>query len=342
MILEFIVLVLTVALFLYAFLAGADFGAGILQLLPIGISRDKKTSFIGKAMGPVWEANHIWLILALVISFNAFPDIFWFISEYFHFPLGALVIGIIFRGASFTFLHYDPIKDKSEKVYHWIFGLSSIWCTMWLGIIVGSVMLGNFSLEDSEIYPRYFEHWLNPFAILMGIFITNLMMFNASLFLYLEAKEDKHQWLKVTGRVLLLTIISGAIVHISLYLQNANRWMLFFSNGISLALILLSFFLLFPQYYFIKGNYRKSSRFLAGAQLLAIMAAGFAPLYPKVILFRNNSFFDIYSKAAEPEVLRLLAIALAVGCVFILPSYFYLLKIFKTQEQKLERDVEEV
>lgn len=336
---EFIILVLGIALFLYAFLAGADFGAGIIQLLPFGVAQDKKTSFIGKAMGPVWEANHIWLILALVISFNAFPDIFWFISEFFHFPLGALVIGIIFRGASFTFLHYDPIRDKSERVYHWIFGLSSIWCTMWVGIIVGAVMLGNFSLEDMDIYSRYFAHWLNPFALMMGAFITLLMMFNASLFLYLEAKEDKEQWLRLTQKILALTIVSGFFVHILFYFQNEERWQLFFLNPFSLGLIAASFCLLFPQYYFIKHNYRKSSRSLAGAQLLAIIGAGFIPLYPKVILFRDKSYFDIYSRAAEPEVLRYLVIALAFGCLIILPSYFYLLKIFKTQNEKLERDV---
>ena len=69
---EFIILITAIAVFLYAFLAGADFGAGILQILPIGIDRKEKTTLIGKAMGPVWESNHIWLILVIVISFNAF------------------------------------------------------------------------------------------------------------------------------------------------------------------------------------------------------------------------------------------------------------------------------
>ncbi|HXH76205.1 MAG TPA: cytochrome d ubiquinol oxidase subunit II [Bacteriovoracaceae bacterium] len=328
--LEFIILVMTLALFLYAFLAGADFGAGILQLLPLGISREERSEFIGLAMGPVWEANHIWLILALVISFNGFPEIFWFISEFFHFPLGALVIGIIFRGASFTFMHYDPIQDKSEKYYHWIFGLSSIWCTMWVGIIIGDLMLGNFALTDTDMYDRYFSHWLNPFAFMMGIFITTMMMFNASLFLYLEAKDNREQWLKVTTRVLVLMIVSGFITHVFFYLQNPDRWKIFFYNPLSIGLIVLSFFLLFPQYQLIRLGYRKLSRMLAGAQLMAIMAAGFVPLYPKVILFRDNSFYDLSAMAAPEPVLRMLTIALATGCVLILPGYFYLLRIFKS------------
>lgn len=327
---EFIILVMTIALFLYAFLAGADFGAGIIQLLPLGISREKRSYFIGKAMGPVWEANHIWLILALVISFNGFPQIFWFISEFLHFPMGALAVGIIFRGASFTFMHYDPIKDKSEKYYHWIFGLSSLWCTMWIGIIIGDLMLGEFALGDSDLYVRYFAHWLNPFVMMMGLCITSIMMFNASLFLYLEAKEDRQKWLKLTTKIFFFMILCGLFAHVTFYLQSPGRWKIFFLNPLSLGLILLSFLLLFPQYHAIKWGQKKRSRFLAGVQLFAVIAAGFAPLYPNVILMRDGVSYDFYSAAAEPAVLNMLTWALLVGCLLILPSYFYLLKIFKS------------
>lgn len=325
---EFIVIILAIALFLYAFLAGADFGAGILQLLPIG-KREERSEFIGKAMGPVWEANHIWLILALVITFNAFPNIFWFLSEWFHFPLGAVAIGIIFRGASFTFMHYDPITDKTQKFYHWIFGLSSIWCTMWLGIVIGSLMLGDFSLNDLGIFERYFEHWLNPFCLSMGFFITMLMIFNASLFLLAEAREDRKLWKKVSISIFAILVFSGLVTH-GLFLYFAfDRWKLFFHNWVSITFIVLSFLLLFPQLYTIEKNLRNPSRVIAGAQLLCIMLAGFAPLYPRIILFRDLTSYTVYGTAAEPAVLKYLAYALAFGCLLILPGYAFLMKIFK-------------
>lgn len=327
---EFIVFVLAIALFLYAFLAGADFGAGILQLLPIG-SREERSEFIGKAMGPVWEANHIWLILALVITFNAFPDIFWFLSEWFHFPFGALVVGIIFRGASFTFMHYDPIIDKSQKVYHWIFGLSSLWCTMWLGIIIGSLMLGHFSLTDEDIFKRYFNHWLNPFSFSMGLFITVLMVFNASLFLLAEAKADKKIWQQSTIKVFALLITTGLLTHGLFIYVDYDRWKIFFNNTLSVIFILLSFLLLFPQLYSIQKNLKNRSRIVAGAQLMCIMLAGFLPLYPKIILFQDLSAFTVSGAAAEAAVLKYLVYALAIGCMLILPGYAYLMKIFKAR-----------
>lgn len=328
---EFIMIVLTIALFLYAFLAGADFGAGIIEILPSKIPNEEKTKFIGNAMGPVWEANHIWLILALVITFSAFPTIFWFISEWFHFPLGALVIGIIFRGASFTFLHYDPIIDGSQKVYRWIFGLSSIWCTVWIGIIIGSLMLGDFSLTDTDIFHRYFKHWLNPFALSMALFITLLMMFNASLFLLAESNENRDKWRKLTIKIFALLFLSGLIVH-GVFLTTApERWKIFFMNPISIGLILLSFVLLFPLYHSIERKSRNTSRVIAGAQLICIICAGFVPLFPEVILFRDLSSINIYEAAAGEAVLRSICIALGFGAALILPGYFFLMKIFKSR-----------
>ncbi|MFP5386556.1 MAG: cytochrome d ubiquinol oxidase subunit II [Bacteriovoracia bacterium] len=331
---EFIVIVLGVALFLYAFLAGADFGAGIIEILPTKVHSKEKMKFIGKAMGPVWEANHIWLILALVIVFNAFPDIFWFFAEWFHYPLGALAIGIIFRGASFSFLHYDPIIDKSQTYYHWIFGLSSLWCALWLGIMTGSLMLGNFLLTDTGIYERYFGHWLNPFALSMGVFVTLLMMFNASLFLSAESEEKKVEWQVLTRKILSFLIVSGLLVHVSFYLTSPERWKVFFLNPFSIGLILLSFLLLYPQFYTIGKQRPHSSRIIAGAQLLCIMGAGFIPLYPNILVFRDLTSLSVYTAAAERPVLRLLIIALIFGLFMILPPYIYMMKIFKTKKMR--------
>lgn len=329
---EFVILVWGLSLFLYALLAGADFGAGIIELFPIGVPKEERSHLIGKAMGPVWEANHIWLILALVITFNGFPDIFWFLSEYFHFPLGALAMGIIFRGASFTFMHYDPIKDGSQKFYHWIFGLSSIWCSVWIGIIIGSLMLGDFALTDTGTYERYFAHWLNPFALSMGIFITILMMFNASLFLYLETTDNKTKWRRLTIHILLAMIVTGLVTHGIFYTYNPERWKLFFLNHYSLMFIVVSFLLLFPQYYFIQKEMKNSSRIIAGAQVMLIMGAGFFPLFPYVVLFRDGTGLDLYVTQAQPAVIRMMVIALAAGVVLIIPGYLYLMKIFKSEK----------
>src|SRR3990167_4182924 len=108
---------LGLSLFLYSLLGGADFGAGVLELFLPKDNREKYRNLISKAMGPVWEANHIWLIILIVILFNGFPKAYAEISIYFHIPLTLMLVGIIFRGCAFTFRTYDAVKDNSREIY---------------------------------------------------------------------------------------------------------------------------------------------------------------------------------------------------------------------------------
>src|SRR5690606_26980498 len=107
---------------------------------------------------------------------------------------------------------------------------------------------------------------------------------------------------------------------------------IFFVNPIGIGLIILSFVLLFPLYYSIENYYRNTSRVIAGAQLVCIMCAGFVPLFPEIILFRDLSSIHFYEAAAEPAVLRSTTIALVFGSILILPGYYILMKIFKSNE----------
>src|SRR5262245_29431998 len=98
---------LVTALVLYVLLGGADFGGGVWDLLASGPGREQQRALIEHAIGPVWEANHVWLILAIVILFTAFPGAFAALSISFHVPLILLLIGIVFRGSTFAFRSFD-------------------------------------------------------------------------------------------------------------------------------------------------------------------------------------------------------------------------------------------
>jgi cytochrome bd ubiquinol oxidase subunit II len=108
-----IIFILGVAFILYTLLGGADFGAGIVETF----AGRKGEKTISKAIAPVWEANHVWLILAIVILFTAFPLVYATISVALHIPLMVVLIGIVLRGSSFTFRHYDVTHDKSHSYY---------------------------------------------------------------------------------------------------------------------------------------------------------------------------------------------------------------------------------
>lgn len=118
---------LWVSIVLYFILGGADFGAGIVELFTFR-RKDKKITknLMYESIAPIWEANHMWLIIAIVILFVGFPEIYSFASIYLHIPLVLMLVGIIARGTAFTFRHYDAVKDEWQTVYTQIFYYSSL------------------------------------------------------------------------------------------------------------------------------------------------------------------------------------------------------------------------
>lgn len=116
---EIIIVVLGIAFVFYTLLGGADFGAGIIEVF----TGKKGEKAISKAIAPVWEANHVWLILVIVIIFMGFPRVYTVLSTALHIPLFIMLLGIIFRGTAFTFRYYDVDKDHTHN-YQFLYSIS--------------------------------------------------------------------------------------------------------------------------------------------------------------------------------------------------------------------------
>ena len=112
---------LLIALTFYALMGGADFGAGFWHLMARGPTRLQQHQVIGQAIGPIWEANHVWLILIVTILFAAFPSAYANVSISLHIPLTILVIGIVLRGSAYAFRHYDVRADEVHVRWDQIF-----------------------------------------------------------------------------------------------------------------------------------------------------------------------------------------------------------------------------
>src|SRR5690349_9215424 len=141
--LELIIIILGASFVLYTLLGGADFGAGIIETMEG--SKGERT--ISKAIAPVWEANHVWLILAVVILFTGFPAVYATLSLVLHIPLMIVLLGIILRGTAFTFRHYDIHGYRSHKYYSLAFKASSFITPMFLGITLGAMILGKITFD---------------------------------------------------------------------------------------------------------------------------------------------------------------------------------------------------
>ena len=112
---------IAVSLNAYVLFGGADFGGGVWDLLATGPRRDRQREVISHAIGPIWEANHVWLILAIVLTFSCFPPVFARLGTVLHIPLSLMLVGIVLRGSAFTFRTYDDEHDAVQRRWGRIF-----------------------------------------------------------------------------------------------------------------------------------------------------------------------------------------------------------------------------
>jgi cytochrome d ubiquinol oxidase subunit II len=132
-------LVLMASLSIYTLLGGADYGGGVWDLLAFGPRASQQREAISSAITPVWETNHVWLILVIVLLFSAFPPAFAAISTALYIPLFIVMLGIICRGASFTFRSFDIGKPHVQRYWGLLFSAASVVTPIFLGIIVGDL-----------------------------------------------------------------------------------------------------------------------------------------------------------------------------------------------------------
>ena len=139
-----------------------------------------------RAIGPIWEANHMWLIITIVILFVGFPEIYTTMSVHLHIPLTIMLLGIIARGTAFTFRHYDAVVDDMQHVYNKIFVYSSFITPLFLGIIGGSAVSGQIDTEANTFPSAYIFSWLNWFSVSVGLFTVAICGFLAAVYIIRE------------------------------------------------------------------------------------------------------------------------------------------------------------
>jgi len=331
---EFILLIFALALLLYALFAGADFGAGMVELLAKRTHRAAEERGVGQASRPRWSAYHEKKILALVILFTAFPTAFSEISTVFHIPLTLMLVGIIFRGCAFTFRHYDPFEDESRKFYSLTFIISSFITPFSQGLVVGGCMLGAIPANKASFAATYILPWFNIFCFSVSIFVCALFFFLAAVFLVGETKDLalRADFVKRARLGVFLSTLSAIGVFVAAEFVNFPLWNLFSSHVsvFAIPLTLLSIALLWLA---LKHGRVMIARVLAGVAVGSILLGWFGINYPYIIGGHSTAqmSLNLYDVVAPNNTLTQLTIALVVGAVIIFPSLFYLLKTFKAE-----------
>ncbi len=324
------------SLVLYALLGGADYGGGVWDLFAFGRRARTQRALIADAISPVWEANHVWLILVIVVLFTAFPPAFAAIATALHIPITLLLIGIVLRGTAFTFRNYDVQRDDVQRRWSLVFSIASIITPILLGTILGAIASGTIRVENGAVTTGFFNSWLAPFPLAVGFFALALFAFLAAVYLTVEAeqRELQSQGQKLSEdfrlRALLTGVAVGLLALTVFILAGAGAPTV--RAGISRtwwALGLHLFTAIFAVGAFVTLWIRryKAARICAAAQVTLILLGWAFAQYPHLV----EPDITISSAAAPTITLELLLVGLAAGALLLFPSYYYLIRVFKAE-----------
>jgi len=328
-----IALCVMVALNVYVVLGGADFGGGVWDFFATGPRKREQRELIAHAIGPIWEANHVWLIVVIVLLFTCFPPVFVTLMTYLHIPLVLLLIGIVLRGSAFTFRAYDTGSGESSKRWGRVFAVTSILTPIFLGVCVGTVASGALGRigATTEAYDTYVAPWLALLPLACGFLTLVAFAFLAAVYLTIEANTDalrddfRRRALWTAAAMFVTAFGTLGILHQSApalrQALTATPWAIPLHVATGIAAVLAIWALWRRRWHL--------ARVAAVVQVSCILWGWGASQYPDLIPGR----LTIADAAAPTITLRITLVALASGAVILIPSLWYLFRVFKRNRE---------
>lgn len=335
--------ILVIAMMVYVLSAGADFGGGIWRLFAIGPRGKQQRDRLNAAIAPIWEANHVWLILVVVLLFSCFPRAFSVIMTALHIPLAAMLVGIVLRGSAFAFESYPAGATHLQKRSGRVFAVSSAVTPVLLGISAGAVASGKITIDAATgiVQTNFISQWFAPFPFAIGAFLLALCAFLSAVYMTVEVQNEPDLADDFRRRGLWAAIAVGVFALISLlFAKNGAPFIyegLLHGGYAAFFQVITGLSALIAIAALIKRRYR-IARFAALAQVGLIVLGWALAQFPYLVY----PDLTIENAAADTVVLRPVLIALAIGSTLLLPAFYYLYRVFKSRKALQPEPVEAV
>jgi cytochrome d ubiquinol oxidase subunit II len=300
----------------YTVLAGADFGAGLWTLLAFGPSAARIRDQARHAMGPVWEANHVWLIFVLVVCWTAYPVAFGSITSTLAAPLLIAAIGIIFRGAA-----YALRGQGASRFADLLFAISSVLTPFALGTAVGAIATGRVPVGNAA--GNLVTSWLNPASVVIGALAVAFSGYLAAVYLAADCVRYSEPRLAdaFRRRALLAGVASGGLALAGLLVMRGSG--LDLTRGVSLALVFVSGAAGLATLALCWRSSFELARLTAALAVAAVVVGWAAAQTPRFL-----PGMTVTQAAAGRSTLIALIIAVACGSAILLPSLGLLYYLF--------------
>jgi cytochrome bd ubiquinol oxidase subunit II len=308
--------VLWLALTVYAVLAGADFGGGVWDLLAAGPRASDQRRAVADAMGPVWEANHVWLIFMITGFFTAFPTVFGRLALALYLPFTIGMTGIVLRGAAFAFRGHGREAVGPASPWGAIFGAASVITPFFLGSAAAAVAAGNL------------DAWPTPYGFLVGAFAVAICAYLAATYLVVETEGTPLQ-ADFRRRAIGAALASGVLGLAALMLAPALAPSLAHGlTGRGLPLLILALVNGPVALWAVWRSRPRTARIAVVAQVVFVLWAWALGQWP--YLLPPNVTID--AAAAPAGTLNALLVVIAIGTALLLPSLWLLFRVFKTKD----------
>jgi cytochrome d ubiquinol oxidase subunit II len=311
----------------YTVLGGADFGAGLWFFLS-GRGRDGRhlREHTFHAMGPVWEANHVWLIFVLVVCWTAYPVAFASIASTLAVPLFIAAVGIIMRGTAYAVRSGNP-SPRQDSVIGLVFSLSSVLTPFALGTAVGAIASGRVPVGNAE--GDLVSSWLNPTSVLIGVLAVATAAYLAAVFLAADAARQGDELMRSAFRRRALTagVVAGVIALGALAVVREDAHSLFegLTESGGLVAVLASVAAGSATLALVARAKFEPARYTAAAAVAAIVAGWGVAQSPTFL-----PGLTVEEAAAERSTLVTLLAGLGVGALILAPSLFVLFRLVLT------------
>lgn len=344
-----VAVVMLLSLAVYTLTGGADFGGGVWDLLARGRRAEDQRRLIARTLAPIWEANHVWLILMIVLLFVGFPAVFAAITTALHVPLCVMLVGVVLRGSAFTFRAYDAKPGAGAERWRRVFEVASLVTPVTLGVTLGA--LGHVRINPAVmveggcvrarvgvplVITDFVSEWWAAFPLAVGGFTLALCAFLAAVYLANEAHGGGDAELAEVFRaralvsagvvgVMALVAFSVSAPHIQADLT-ASAWAgpLHVVTGVAAVAAIGSLWV----------RRFAAARAAAAAQVALIVLGWGLAQYPELAI----PGLTIAECGAPRSVLVPMLVTLGIGSAALVPALVYLFAVFKAHSGGNDED----
>jgi cytochrome bd ubiquinol oxidase subunit II len=318
-----------VGLTLYVLLAGADFGGGVWDLMASGERAQQQRELISAAIGPVWEANHVWLIFVLTGLLSAFPTVFADLSVALYLPFSLALVGIVLRGSAFAFRSHGEPDSAWQRRWTRVFGIASLVTPFVLGAAAGSIASGRIRVANGEVRAGLLSSWTSPLSLFAGLFALTICAYLAATYLTVETVQRGEDELErdFRGRALVAGAVAGVLAAMGLVLVRSEAPVLWEGmREAGLLFAVLSAIAGAGSLICVWSRRYRMARAGAVAAVASVLFGWGVAQWPYLIV----PDVTVTDAAAPDATLRVVVVGFAIGGAVLAPSLFLLFRIFKS------------